>query len=156
MHSVRYREANMFARTKIMALLGSAASALSFVGYLAVAVTAQSQEKPIATRPPWTTSRVQGSPEPPAPYRIVPAFPRLRFELPTCVEEIPGANRLLVTERGGKIFTFPKAADVSQPDLVLDLRSALDGDLAGQNVSLWDAELHPQFRDNHYLFVCYV
>src|SRR5439155_27352095 len=55
-----------------------------------VQTAGRAQDKPIATRLPWTTSRVQGSPEPPAPYRLAPAFPRLRFELPTSLEEIPG------------------------------------------------------------------
>src|SRR4051812_39305695 len=117
---------------------------------------AQAQEKPTQRRPPWTASRVHGSPEPPAPFRLVPAFPQLRFELPTSLEEIPGANRLLVTERGGKIFSFPKETQVSRADLVTDLRSALPSDLAGQAVSLFDAELHPDFRENRYLFVSYV
>src|SRR5262245_42146927 len=101
---------------------------------------AQAQGKPIAARPPWTTSRVHGSPQPPAPYRLVSAFPRLRFELPTSLEELPGTNRLLVTERGGKVFSFPKTPDVSRGDLVVDLRELLGGELAGQSVSLFDAE----------------
>lgn len=134
---------------------------LRIIGVLSVAfgflvTAARGQEKSIAMRPPWTTSRVQGSPEPPAPYRIAPAFGRLRFELPTSIEEIRDSDRLLVTERGGKIFTFPKAADVSRADLAVDLRELLPSDLTGQPISLFDAELHPKFADNHYLFVCYV
>ena len=131
-------------------------SALLFVAWCVTTVVTLAQDKPIPSRPPWTTSRVHGTPEPPAPYRLVPAFPQLRFELPTSIEEVPGTNRLLVTERGGKVFTFPKDAGTSQTDLVVDLRDLLPGELAGQAVSLFDAELHPKFRDNRYLFVCYV
>src|SRR5438552_1084678 len=141
--------------TKTGRPLIAAASALGCACCL-VAIAARGQDKPSASRAPWTTSRVQGSPEAPAPYRLAPAFPRIRFELPTSLEEIPGTNRLLVTERGGKIVTFPKLAEVSRADLVVDLRETLPSDLAGQNVSLFDAELHPKFTDNHYLFVCYV
>src|SRR5215831_19518481 len=83
-----------------------------------VALNGIAQDKAIARRPPWTISRVHGSPTEPAPYRLAPAFPRLRFELPTCIEEVAGTGRLLVTERAGKIFTFQKAAGVSQADLV--------------------------------------
>ncbi|MBI3467580.1 MAG: PQQ-dependent sugar dehydrogenase [Planctomycetes bacterium] len=108
------------------------------------------------SRPPWTTSRMQGSPEAPEPYRLTPAFPRIRFENPTSIEEIPGADRLLVTERAGNILSFRKAAAASETDLVLDLRSLLPSQLADQSVSLLDAELHPNFRDNRHLFVCYV
>jgi len=118
--------------------------------------SAFAQDKPQSNRLPWKTSRVQGTPEPPAPYRIVTPFPRLRFDKPTSIEEIAGADRLLVTERDGKIFSFPKVADVNQPDLIVDLRELLPRDLAGQNVSLLDAELHPKFQDNRHLFVCYV
>src|SRR5262245_790727 len=117
--------------------------------------SAAAQDKPPG-RPAWTTSRIQGAPVPPEPYRIVPAYPNLRFQLPTCVEEIAGANRLLVTERTGKIFSFPKQADVKSPDLVADLAVELTGELASRGVALFDAELHPKFQENRYLYVCYV
>ena len=32
-----------------------------------------------AARTPWTTSRVVGSPDPPPPFRVVRAFPNLKF-----------------------------------------------------------------------------
>src|SRR6188474_2222766 len=78
-------------------------------GFCVIAVAQQPLSTP---RPPWTTSRIQGAPEPPAPYRIVSAFPQLKFDKPTCIEEIAETNRLLVTERDGRIFTFPKSPDV--------------------------------------------
>jgi putative heme-binding domain-containing protein len=118
--------------------------------------SAKAQDTPVAKRPPWTTSRVQGSPEPPAPYKIVPAFPQLKFELPTSLEVIPGTNRLLITERAGRILSFANATDVAQADLVADLRDLLPSNLVGQNISLFDGELHPKFADNRYLFVTYV
>ncbi len=99
---------------------------------------------------------MRGSPEPPAPYRIAAAFPRLRFEMPTCIEELPGGKRLIVTQRDGKIFSFPKSAEVAEADLMVDLHHWLPAEFATQNVSLLDAELHPKFSDNHFLFLCYV
>src|SRR5262245_43310907 len=51
------------------------------------------QDQAPAIRPPWTTSRVHGSPIAPEPFRIVPAFPTLRFDKPTSIEELPGMNR---------------------------------------------------------------
>jgi putative heme-binding domain-containing protein len=63
---------------------------------------------------------------------------------------MPGANRLLVTEIDGKILSLKKAPDVDQADLVGDLH-----ELAGGTVSLFSATLHPEFADNHYLYVCY-
>ncbi|HWB14073.1 MAG TPA: PQQ-dependent sugar dehydrogenase [Pirellulales bacterium] len=106
----------------------------------------------VAKRSAWTTSRVHGSPEPPAPYQIAPAFGQLRFQRPTSIEELPGENRLLVTEMSGKIFTFPQDQPATQADLLIDLAASL----AGQGVSLFDAEPHPDFRRNRQLFVCYV
>lgn len=114
------------------------------------------EDNPVTRRPPWTTSRVHGSPESPDPYRLVLAFPRIRFDKPTSIEEIPGANRLLVTERAGKILSFSNAAEASETDLILDLQASLPSQAADQSVSLLDAELHPKFGDNRYLFACYV
>jgi putative heme-binding domain-containing protein len=110
----------------------------------------------VANRPEWTTSRVHGSPEPPAPYRIAPAFGELRFQRPTSIEELPGENRLLVTEMSGKVFTFPEDPRTVQADLLVDLAALLPDDLAGRGVSLFDAEPHPDFRHTRQLFVCYV
>jgi putative heme-binding domain-containing protein len=102
-------------------------------------------------RKPWTTSRVHGAPDPPAPYKIVSAFPEIRFNKPSCIEEIPQADRLLVTEIGGKVFTFPKRANVKQAHLAIDLAKT-----SGGGVSLFDAEFHPKFVENRQVFLCYV
>src|SRR5678816_1994811 len=111
---------------------------------------------PPEKRKPWTTSRLHGSPEPPEPYKLVSAFPAMKFERPTCIEDVTGQNRLLITQMNGKVFTFAKDPKVSKPDLVIDLAANLPKDLAGKNVSLWDAELHPKFTKNRQFFVCYV
>ena len=52
---------------------------------------------------------------PPPPYRIVSAFPDLRFDKPTSIEELPD-GRLLVTEMAGKILSFPNQSGVKAPD----------------------------------------
>ena len=106
-------------------------------------------------RQPWTASRIQGSPEPPAPYKIVAAFPGISFDVPTSIEEVPGINRLLVTERGGKVFSFAKRSNVKKADLLVDLVELLPAQLAGKGVSLFDAEFHPQFEENRFLYVSY-
>ena len=101
-------------------------------------------------REPWTTSRITGAPFPPAPYQISPAFPNVSFELPTCIEEIPDSNRLLITERGGKIFSLVKNANVDAADLVIDLAESSEGD-----VSVFDADFHPSFPQKREVFVSY-
>ncbi|MDA1017357.1 MAG: dienelactone hydrolase family protein, partial [Planctomycetota bacterium] len=72
-------------------------------------------------RAPWTTSRIQGTPQSPPPYRIQVAYPGVKFKLPTSLEELPGMNRLMVTEIGGTIYTFPKRKDVKRADPLLEL-----------------------------------
>lgn len=114
-------------------------------------------EKPAAAqdrRPAWTTSRIQGSPEPPAPYRIAEAFPGVRFDHPTSLEEAPDLGRLLVSEMSGKLFAVPRRGGPAE--LVGDLAASLTGDDAGKSVSLFDIELHPRFAENRQLFACYV
>ncbi|MFO0871065.1 MAG: PQQ-dependent sugar dehydrogenase [Pirellulales bacterium] len=107
-------------------------------------------------RPPWTTSHLQGSPLPPEPYRLVPACGGRKFERPTSIEELSDPPRMLVTEMGGKVFTFPRGDDAAPPDLALDLVKLLPPELAARGVSLFDAELHPQFATRRQLFLCYV
>ncbi len=102
-------------------------------------------------RQPWTTSNIQGAPYPPDPYRINPAFPNIRFENPSCLEEVPGANRLLVTEIGGKVFTFVKDSNIQESQLAIDLAKQSRGD-----VRLFDADFHPKFLENRFVFLCYV
>ncbi len=113
-------------------------------------------EPAAASRPAWTRSKVTGSPLPPEPYEIVASFSQLKFKLPTSLEEFPTAPRLLVTEMGGKIYSFPKQASVAQADLVADLDTMLPSDLRGKKIALFDAEFHPNYASNRYVFICYV
>ncbi len=117
---------------------------------------AHADEDAPAKRAPWTTSRIHGSPEKPEPYRVASAFPKLRFSFPTSVEEVPATDRLLVTERDGKVFSFPRVVDVEIADVALDLATLLPDDLKPKKVSLWDAEFDPQFAANRALYLCYV
>ena len=71
-------------------------------------------------REPWTTSKLQGTPDPPEPFRVASAFPQLKFDLPTSLLELPSTNRLLVAEIGGRVFTFVKNAETAKADLALD------------------------------------
>jgi putative heme-binding domain-containing protein len=96
-------------------------------------------------RAAWTTSRITGTPTPPPRFALRQAFPNRRFEKPTSLTELPD-GRLLITEIGGKLFTFPKADTASsQSDLLLEIQGA----------TVWHATPHPQFEQNGRLFVCY-
>jgi glucose/arabinose dehydrogenase len=123
---------------------------------LGLAAAAVAQDRPDARRKPWTTSRLKGSPETPEPYRIVPAFAQLKFQRPTCIEELPGTGRLLVTEMRGKLWSFPTEGNPAHAEAVGFLPEMLPPDMAAAGVSLFDAEPHPQFSKKHHLFLCYV
>ncbi|MEO1999191.1 MAG: PQQ-dependent sugar dehydrogenase, partial [Planctomycetaceae bacterium] len=109
----------------------------------------------VQPRRAWTASRLQGTPEPPPPFRIAPAFPNIQFDKPTSLSELPD-RRLLVTEMGGKVFSFAQNAQAKQVDLVVDLNSLLEPKLADQGVALFSATPHPDFGRNRQLFACYV
>ena len=71
-------------------------------------------------RTPWTTSRVVGSPDPPPPFKVVRAFPNLKFDHPLLIARYPGGNRLIVGEQSGVLYSFADDPD-ARADLFLDL-----------------------------------
>lgn len=109
----------------------------------------------IEPREPWTTSRVKGTPEPPDAYQVRSVFPGVQFDFPTSLEMLQGTGRLLVTEIGGKIWSFKKTSTVQRRDLVLDLVGILPVKPGDQELKLFSAAVHPNFRENHFMYVCY-
>jgi len=100
----------------------------------------------IDKRVPWTTSKVNGSPEPPAPYRTENAFPKLqKFAEPLDLTNVPGGERLAVAERRGKIYSFLVNPKAEKADLVLDLKK-----------TIYAIAFHPQFAKNGHIFITYV
>jgi len=120
--------------------------------------TTQSKEPGEPARPAWTTSRVVGSPDPPPPYKIVRAFPNLKFKKPLLMARCPGSERLFVGEEAGVLYSFADAPDATA-DLFYDLRSEiktfhlLPG--AKQVESVYGLAFHPDFEKNRQCFVCY-
>jgi uncharacterized repeat protein (TIGR03806 family) len=104
-----------------------------------------------AERTPWTSSRITGSPEPPSPYTIEPAFPNLKFDNPVELVRAPGSDRLFVMELNGKVFSFPNRRDVARPDLFADLKADLEG--VHQSYGM---VFHPGFATNRFVYLCYV
>ncbi len=97
----------------------------------------------LKTRTLWTTSRVVGTPEPPPPYTVKRAFPRLTFKNPLYIAQEPGTDRMLVAELSGKIYAFSKNnPDPDSLELFLDF---------GRDI--YSFSFHPQYEKNGYLFV---
>ena len=109
-------------------------------------------------RTPWTTSRVVGSPDPPPPFKVVRAFPNLKFEHPLLIARYPGGNRLVVGEQSGVLYSFANHPD-ARADLFLDLRREIRTvhRLAGAKEveAVYGVTFHPDFDRNRQCFVCY-
>jgi putative heme-binding domain-containing protein len=103
-----------------------------------------------APRPPWTSNRVVGSPNPPAPYAVERAFASIKFNNPVDLAFPPGSDRLFVAEQGGKLWSFDPRRPEASPELAFDFR---------QHHRPFDNVLgfafHPGFRTNRFLFVNY-
>ena len=102
-------------------------------------------EKRLGERPPWTTSRIQGTPDPPPPYQPARAFANLTFDEPLVLVNHQQSGRMFVAERFGKVHSFSEQQDVSTSDLCLDVDSSIFG-----------FALHPDFERNGYLYVTYL
>ncbi len=113
-------------------------------------------DKPVRT--PWTTSRVVGSPDPPPPFKVVRAFPKLKFEHPVLLARCPGSNRLFVGEQAGVLYSFADDPD-ARADLFLDLRKELKTihllPGAQEVEAVYGLAFHPDFEKNRQCFVCY-
>lgn len=109
-------------------------------------------------RKPWTTSRVVGSPDPPPPFRVVRAFPNLKFEHPLLLVRYPEGDRLIVGEQGGALYSFVDEPD-AEAELFVDLPRELETiglhpGAAGFE-SVYGLVFHPDFERNRQCFVCY-
>jgi glucose/arabinose dehydrogenase len=103
-----------------------------------------------APRVPWTTSRVVGSPNPPAPLRVENMFPKLKFDAPVEAGAMPGSDLIFVLEQRGKLYSFPARIDSDRANLVFDFSAHQPFD------SAYSFAFHPKFSENHFVFVCYV
>jgi glucose/arabinose dehydrogenase len=102
-----------------------------------------------AKRVTWDNSRLAGSPEPPPPFRAVPAFPRLKTKQPIMIATEPGRETLLLLECSGytpvrkaRVLRLPNDPAVVEPEVLLDL-----------DESIYDVCFHPRFAENGYLYL---
>ena len=136
----------MFALVAIVALLGSAAPGEEPYG--------------IDRRAAWTSSHVHGSPEPPLPFRTVRAFPNVKFKNPVDFAFAEGSDRVFVAEQSGKLYSFVNSDTTDHADLLADLPREVKGaDKVPHSHGIgnvYGIALHPQFKKNRYIYVCYV
>ena len=98
----------------------------------------------------WTTSRIHGSPEAAKPCIPELAFPGIGLHEALEMVPVPGAQRFIAVEKGGKIWSFKDTPEVRQQDLLIDLKP--------DHPQLWYAygiAFHPKWKENGHVFLCY-
>lgn len=118
---------------------------------LVISLCVSADETAAVKRSSWTVSRITGSPEPPLPYLVEPAFPELTFHQPLDLSPAPGSDRLFVAEQGGKIYSFENQSSATQLDLVADLKTSHQ-----ELTALYAITFHPNFQNNRRIYVCYI
>ncbi len=118
-------------------------------------------EKPygIPKRTPWTASRIRGTPEPPPPYRLEPAFPKLKFKDPLDLTMAPGMDRFFVVEQKSKIYSFRNDSHCDKTEVFFDLTAELnswDANKVGGVGETYALTFHPQFAKNRFCYICYI
>lgn len=114
-----------------------------------------------AKRAAWKTPFVQGSPEPPIPFRAERVFPKLAFERPVVLTSAPGTDRFFVAEHNGKLFSIPNDQNCESPDAFLDVKDLVAQleESSGEDltyVATYGLTFHPDFERNRQCYVCYV
>lgn len=104
----------------------------------------------LAAREPWTTSRIQGSPEPPRPYTTEQVFSSIQLQNVLEIIAVPGESRLLMVEDKGPIWQVSDQPDASEKHLVIDL-SKSHSDLT----HVYGISLHPDYPRNREIFISY-
>jgi putative heme-binding domain-containing protein len=103
-----------------------------------------------ATREPWATSRIEGSPDPLKPFVTEPVSPALVIADGLELMPVPGARRWLVVERRGKILSFSARDNAESTDEVINLLA-----VHPRMDTAYSVVLHPRYRENRQIFVCY-
>jgi uncharacterized repeat protein (TIGR03806 family) len=90
-------------------------------------------------------------------WAVVEAFPNLEFEDPTCMQPEPRSNRLYITGRQGKIWSFFNDPATSEKHEFLDLTEVTQG---WDDCGLMGFAFHPEFNkpdspNRGYVYVWY-
>ena len=102
-------------------------------------------------RVPWTGSKINGTPDPPPPYTVAPAFPHLKFESPSCAG--PGQGHQPAVHRR---IDGPRVLISERPRLQEGRPRARPCQAASRGYALYGISFHPHFEENRYVYVCYV
>jgi uncharacterized repeat protein (TIGR03806 family) len=101
----------------------------------------------LTRRMPWNDSRVIGSPEPPSPYKVVRAFPKLTVKQPLVLLPEPGTKRLFILQHLG-IWAGPSRLLTTQDDQSAS-RTEMLVEIKGLAVGF---TVHPDYERNGYVY----
>ncbi len=101
-------------------------------------------------RLPWTTSAIDGTPEPPKAFVHEAVSPRLALSEALELATVPGTARMMVLERRGKLSSFSIRGDAATADEIIDLKA-----LHPKLENAYGVVLHPRYRETRQIFVCY-
>lgn len=111
-----------------------------------------------STRSPWRSSKLTGSPDPPPPFKLVRAFPRLKFDHPGLMSRIPGSDRLVIGELAGTLSTFvpgPNAKAEPFLDFRAEIKTVQQHPGAKELESVYGLAFDPDFEKNRRCYLCY-
>ncbi len=152
------RGRRLFNTVAALPLLLAVAFGVWIVAAAAEPPQAKDAEPVKSARTAWKTSRVVGSPDPPAPFKVVRAFPNVKFEHPLLLARCPGSDRLFVGEQAGVLYSFADKSD-AKAELFCDLRTEIKTinllPQAKEVEAVYGLTFHPDFEKNRQCFVCY-
>lgn len=99
---------------------------------------------------PWTTSRVQGSPEPPHAFVSEQVFANIALSNVTDMVPVPGSGQWLIAENGGKVWCVPNEHAAAKAEVAIDMKA-----LHATCDHVYGIAFHPQFANNKQVFITY-
>lgn len=136
-------------RSRNLAISQASAQAFRLVTMFSCLVIALSTAA-AGERDAWTTSRVKGSPDPPKPFHVRRAYPKLQFTQPVELMALGDTGKMMLLEVDGKLFTFDDDDECESADLALDLKPLFD-----PFHRAFGFAIHPDFAQNRQIFVAY-
>ncbi len=104
----------------------------------------------LAQAEPWTTSRIQGSPEPPHAFISERIFSGVALTNALDMIPVPGLAQWLIAENGGRIVCVPDDPTAGKASVAIDIKT-----LHPACDHVYGMTFHPRFASNRQVFITY-
>jgi len=98
----------------------------------------------------WTTSRIQGTPEPAKPFVAEQVFAGVALNSALDMGPVPELNQWLFVENGGKLWCVPNDITATKAEVALDLKA-----LHPNCDHVYGVTFHPKFGSHKQIFITY-